>query len=260
MEPFEWTRRDSMGAELSEGLSGGPLELSRFPAMDAAVWSRISPQRAIKEIELTWIQGEPFYVASRAPLQSGPTDQRGHQPYAVTRGSDSVQLLVAADTLEPRTEPFSAESIMKRVHDTYPDVGVAESSLLTEYDSYYYSREGEAPLPVLRVKFEDPEDTWVYIDAARSQLVARVHRMERVERWLYSGLHNLDFAFLYSSGPLWSITVIALSLGGLASSGIGLFLGVKRLRRGAVRVARSPGPAGESLPAATTFQEGSNVR
>jgi hypothetical protein len=100
----------------------------------------------------------------------------------------------------------------------------------------------------------------MYIDVNRSQLVARVHRMERVERWLYSGLHNLDFAFLYYSEPVWMVTVIVLSLGGLASSGIGLFLGVKRLRRNAVRVARSPVSAGDSLPAATTFQEGSNLR
>jgi hypothetical protein len=257
MEPWEWTRRDSIGAELIGGLSGGPLELSRFPEMDTAVWSQLSPERPIKEIELAWIQGDPYYVARRARLQPAATDQRGHQPYAVTRG-DSVELLIAADTLQARREPFSIESLMRRVRETYPDVGIAESRLLTEYDSYYYSREGEAPLPVLRVKFEDPEDTWVYIDATMSQLVARVHRMERVERWLYSGLHNLDFAFLYYSEPLWSVTVIVLSLGGLASSGIGLFLGVKRLRRGAVKVARSPGPVGESLPA-TTFQEGSKV-
>jgi hypothetical protein len=260
MEPWEWTRRESIGAELTEGLSGGPLELERFPVMDTAVWSQLSPGRAIKEIELQRIQGDPYYVAKRAPRQSGAIDQRGHQPYAVTRGDESIELIVAAVTLQPRREPFSVESLMLRVRETYPDIGIAESRLLSNYDSYYYSRESEAPLPVLRVKFQDPEDTWMYIDVNRSQLVARVHRMERVERWLYNGLHNLDFAFLYYSEPVWMVTVIVLSLGGLASSGIGLFLGVKRLRRNAVRVARSPVSAGDSLPAATTFQEGSNLR
>jgi hypothetical protein len=113
-----------------------------------------------------------------------------------------------------------------------------EQQLLSEYDSYYYSRGQQRPLPVLRVKFNDPARTWFYIDPEMSQVLAQVHRLNRVERWLYNGLHSLDFAFWYSS-PLWDVGMIALCLGGLASSGIGLLLGVRRLRRSAARTASS---------------------
>ena len=84
---------------------------------------------------------------------------------------------------------------------------------------------------MLRVKFGDPAQTWFYIDPEMSRVVATVHRLSRVERWLYSGLHDLDFAFWYDRRPLWDIGVITLLLGGLASSGIGLFLGIKRMWR-----------------------------
>ena len=66
---------------------------------------------------------------------------------------------------------------------------------------------------MLRVKFDDPLETWVYVDPALGQLVASIHRLHRVERWLYNGLHSLDFGFWYDRRPLWDIGMILLSLG-----------------------------------------------
>jgi hypothetical protein len=104
--------------------------------------------------------------------------------------------------------------------------------LLTEYDSYYYSRGRQTPLPILRVKFAAADRTWIYVDPDVSQVVARIHKLDRVERWIYNGLHSLDFGFWYDRRPLWDIGVIALSLGALVTTTIGFWLGLKRLRRG----------------------------
>ncbi len=46
----------------------------------------------------------------------------------------------------------------------------SRQALLQDYDDYYYSRSGQAPLPVLRVKFADPLQTWLYIDPRTSQV------------------------------------------------------------------------------------------
>ena len=62
-----------------------------------------------------------------------------------------------------------------------------------------------------------------------------MHRYSRVERWLYNGLHSLDFAFWYNRRPLWDVAMIVLLLGGLTTSSLGLFLGIRRLRRAAAR-------------------------
>jgi hypothetical protein len=141
--------------------------------------------------------------------------------------------------MEIRREPFSVESLVSRLKAAVSDVPIVETTLLTEYDSYYYSRGGQTPLPVLRVKLADPDRTWFYIDPEMSQLLASVHRFSRVERWLFNGLHSLDFSFWYNRRPLWDIGMILLSLGGIASSGIGLWVGIKRVRRGVKRTAGS---------------------
>jgi hypothetical protein len=57
-----------------------------------------------------------------------------------------------------------------------------------------------------------------------------------VNRWLYHGLHSLDFPFLYHRRPLWDVVVILLSLGGIASVATSLTPAWRRLRRHAQRL------------------------
>ena len=237
MDPFAWT--SARGVDVPrDALSGGPVELARYPAWTAPEWKRIAGGRPVKEIELLRIQDDPYYAVRMGarPLgveRAGPVRPRRRN--AAGEEIDSAPLLVVADALTPRREPFSVESLLARLTRSLPEVPVVESELLADYDAYYYARgaarERVAPLPVLRVKFGDPMETWVYIDPALSRVVAREHRLTRVERWLFNGLHSLDFAFWYDRRPLWDIGVIALSLGGLASSGIGLWIGCGRIRR-----------------------------
>jgi len=241
MEPFAWTR--ATGLEVRRDVfTGGAADLSQFASMDPAAWSRLLDGRAAKEIEFARIQDEPYYVARLAaagPLAEAKRRERLHQEYNVTGRAEQNRLLVSAKTLEVRHEPFSAESLVTRLKAAVPSVPIVEQKMLSEYDDYYYSRGQLTPLPVLRVKFGDPAQTWFYIDPEMSQVLAQVHRLNRVERWLYSGLHNLDFSFLYLRRPLWDITMIVLCLGGLASSVFGLLLGIKRLRRGVTRQAEA---------------------
>jgi hypothetical protein len=164
------------------------------------------------------------------------------------RGVDPVRRVVRANPFEIRREPFSPESIANRLNAALPDINIAETQLLTEYDYYYYSRDSQSPLPVIRVKLDDPNKTWLYVDAEIGQLAGQVNSGNRVERWLYNGLHSLDFPFLYYRRPLWDITVIFLSFGGAAVSGIGLVMGVRRVRRGAKRVVDTLGEAPSPNP------------
>jgi uncharacterized iron-regulated membrane protein len=232
MEPFAWTRAEGLEPPRS-AFSGGPLELAEYGAMDPAGWEKLLAGRTAKEVELVRMQGDPYYVvrnAAEVPV-AAQQGERLHQPYAVTGRAETDRLLVSAKTLEPRRGAFSVDSLMARLREAFPDTPVVEQQLLQDYDSYYYSRGRQTPLPVLRVKMGDPAQTWFYIDPEMSRVVAEVHRLSRLERWLYSGLHDLDFSFWYERRPLWDIAVVTLLLGGLASSGIGLFLGIKRIWR-----------------------------
>jgi hypothetical protein len=210
MEPWFWASRGGSGDGIYGSLAGGTVDLTAYPRFDAADWHRVLSGRTIKEVNFAWIQGEPYYVVI---------------------GSSRKGELVGANPLQLRREPFSIDSLMARVREGNPGVPIAESQILSEYDSYYYAQDGAAPLPVLRIKFNDPEQTWFYIDPAMSQAVASYTRRQRLQRWIYHGFHSLDFGFWYSSRPLWDIGIIGLSLGGTILSTIGVVIGYKRLGR-----------------------------
>jgi uncharacterized iron-regulated membrane protein len=232
MEPFEWT--NARGLEFPrDTFTGGRLEVERFAAFDAAAWDVASAGRVLKEIELERIQDEPYYVAkfTASAVDGDAKRERLHQPYYIEGRAQPESVLIDARTLRPREAPFAIESLLARLRAAAPDTAIVGHDLLEEYDSYYYSRGRQAPLPVLRVKFADPLETWAYVDPANSELLATIHRLNRVERWLYNGLHSLDFGFWYSRRPLWDVGMILLCAGALASSAIGLYLGIKRLAR-----------------------------
>jgi len=111
-----------------------------------------------------------------------------------------------------------------------PGIEIKDATWLKEYDSYYYSQEGTRPLPVLRVRFNDPQQTWLYLNPQHGQMT-RYDRMSRVNRWLYKGLHDLDLPFLVYRRPMWDITVIVLSMGGILLSLTTLLPAFRRLRR-----------------------------
>ena len=63
-------------------------------------------------------------------------------------------------------------------------------------------------------------------------IVGRYSARGCVNRWLYHGLHSLDFPVFYFTRPLWDIVVIGLCAAGAILSGLGAVLGFRRLWRG----------------------------
>jgi hypothetical protein len=211
MQPWDWTSTEGgSGAGLRQAFTGRPLNLESFPIPDAAAWEDVLGGKAPKEIEFVNVQGIPHYLV---------------------RGVEPAPVLMTVAPLAVRRELFSVDSLLERFREGNPEAPIVESALLNTYDSYYYARNPKPPLPVLRVKVDDEDATWFYIDPRLSQPLARFSRRERIERWVYHGFHSLDFAFWYDRRPLWDAGVIALLAGGGLSSGIGLFVGVRRLVR-----------------------------
>ena len=213
VDPWYWASDGAMGGAQAAALQGGDLDLRKFPLGLPQI-----PQAAsAKEVEFLTIQGDPYYRV---------------------KGGDSLLTLVSSPRMEVRREPFSIDSIMERVVSPTPELSVIESTVLEDYDSYYYTFDRAAPLPVLRIKFNDPESTWLYVDPQMSELVARAHRRERLNRWIYHGFHSLDFSFWYYKRPLWDVVIVGLSLGGALLSFIGIVIAWKRMWRAVVRSAR----------------------
>lgn len=229
MEPWGWT--NAQGLRVAPGALQDDLVPQRFPALSAVDWS-VLPAQDIKEVEFRSVLGAPYLVASYSVPRTDGSSKRDrlHQPYNIN--GQSAATIAVIDAASGRLQSgFPVESIMLRLTEALPAAEVSDFALLSDYDDYYYSRQGQLPLPVLRVKFDDPAATWLYIDPQRGDVLSLIHKYSRVERWLYSGLHSLDFAFWYHKRPLWDLGVILLLCGGLATSVLGLYLGLRRLWR-----------------------------
>lgn len=230
MEPFAWT--NASGVYVDDAVySEGELDLAAFPALNKLPWTSFTSNE-IKQLDFNWIQGAPYLVAN----YSVPTDadsvkrDRLHQPYNIAGQFEAQSLLI-----NPRTAQlsggFDVQELVVKLDASIPDATAIEYAVLDSYDDYYYSRQSQLPLPVLRIKFDDPAASWVYVDPQRGELLSVVHKWSRVERWLYNGLHSLDFAFWYHQRPLWDIGVMVLLFGGLGTSLIGLYFGLRRCSR-----------------------------
>jgi hypothetical protein len=233
MEPWDWTLRDEVEKNVEQAFNSVTLDLGSFQQFDVAAWSGILAGRALKEVEFTNILDEPHYIARTSPDATSIVGwpDGGHQPYFISRDPDNARIVIAANPLQERKEVFTTDVLVSRLKQAIPNTPIVSSTFLPEYDSYYYSRDAQAPLPVVRVQLADADRTWVYLDPEVGQVVGQANRFNRVERWLYNGLHTLDFSFLYYNRPVWDAVVIFLTLGGAAVSAIGLIMGVKRMRR-----------------------------
>lgn len=113
-----------------------------------------------------------------------------------------------------------------------PDSELVKLDKITEYDNYYYTTHNRyMPLPVFRARFFDIENTWYYIDATTSKILARSTQTDRIKRWLYNGLHSLNFQFLLVNWPLREAIVIFLSITGVIFSLTSLVMAWRRLRK-----------------------------
>jgi hypothetical protein len=162
--------------------------------------------------------GEPLYAAYEPPPGPERSDPAAAAD-APARGPALRRVLVRAGGQAAHVRHgFSEEELVAAARAAMPGFEPADVSWLTEFDEYYYSRTRGRGLPALRVKFDDPDRTWLYFDSHDGTLVQAHVGRSRQERWLYQGLHSLDFPGLYQSPGAWYPLVIGLSLGGLALS------------------------------------------
>jgi len=151
-----------------------------------------------------------------------------------------VQTGAASYALDPNGErrpAWSDAAMREAAARLLPQARIVEQEWLQRYDAYYYSREPhtmtgqrERPLPVLRLRFDDPQSHWVVIDPASGQIVQLSSSRQRTERWLFAFLHSFDLPLFLNTRPLWDGWMLGFSLAGLGLSLSAVVLAWRRLR------------------------------
>ncbi len=193
----------------------GGASLSAFEEKDPLTAIASIRDFGAKELELTSFDGQPVYLAT-----NGDGDTR----IVPVRG--------------PPRESFGAEAIMRVVRNG-AGKDLADLRIIDAYDAYYLDRRRELPLPVVYAEMNDALRSRFYIDPKTARVVGSYNARNFVSRWLYHGLHSLDFPWLYNYRPLWDIVVITLMLGGTALCVTSLVLAWRVLARKIARLARA---------------------
>ncbi len=227
MDPWSWHPGTAPTRDQRERLAGGPLVTADLPA--AAV------RRALEA------------YAPRVPKEIDVIRFRGHYYASAAEGLVSFDAphLGAAEQVPP-------DQLMAATSLVMPGVPIEGLHWMDDYDAYYYDRDrrrsasarsatADKSLPVLRVRYRDPQRTWLYFDPRHGTIARKEERLTRLNRWLYHGFHSFDFPFLYYRRPLWDIVVIALSIGGLTLSASTLPASWRRIKRHAKRVTSRTG-------------------
>lgn len=238
LEPWGWQTGSAPSRDQQQAVAGGPLDLSRLTPLALRTAGRALANGSSDPRELEFIQfgGEPFLLAYRPPKNSGPPPIR--EPIAAFLSTVAISDYgLVPLTPEPTVfDRFDRHAVLAAAVKSMPDAELVDETWLDEYDAYYYDRDRLLPLPVLRARFEDPDHTWLYLDPRRGQILRSEVRRTRLNRWLYHGLHSLDFPFLYNRRPLWDLVTLTLCLGGLALSLTPAISGWRRLRQGVRKV------------------------
>jgi len=220
MNPGNWSPGPDASLAEVHSFAGAPLDTRAFTMSPLQAWNSLNRCLRPKEIELIMFNAEPYYLGRETPFH--------------------VRLLRAdrAGTGCLSQVPLSqVETASRRLAG---GASVLSVDTLTSYDGYYYDRKKQKPLPVVRIRLADQKQTWLYVNPETALIQARYTVRSRWERWLYNGLHSLDFPFLYYHRPLWDLVVIILSVGGFALSITGIVLTVRYLQKSYKKRPRVP--------------------
>ena len=243
MGPFNWFRSAPSSRAEREASTGGPLkaELLTIDSMKAAL-AAIGPSFVPKELESMQFRGEPFWVGRQAPTseQAVVWMHEGLLPRA-PRPRLEHRYVSAVHPERGAVTTFGRDAMTDIAKAAMPGVQMEDAVWIQEYDGYYYDLRSSRPLPVLRVRYLDENATWLYLDPEQGGIVQRSTSTSRLRRWLYQGLHSLDFPFLYFRRPLWDIVVIVLSIGGTVLSFTTMVPAWRRLKRHALRAVKASG-------------------
>ena len=201
MDPFAPRPRAPASEQARQALRHalrGPLMLHAFDAKHPReALASLDAHPSVVELELVSIGSEPVYLATAgAGTRFVPLDGRA----------------------------FDELRVREVVRQAAGAAGIAELRMIDEYDRYYLDRRRRLPLPVLLLRLDDSGSSRYYIDPRTARIAGSYSDADWSSRWLYHGLHSLDFPWLYDHRPAWDIVVIAFMLAGTALSVTSLVL------------------------------------
>lgn len=205
MTPFSWTPSTSLNEKELQLWQKGSFLLSDISSETWDNFLDITKGASLQESNFTVFNKDIYTTVYQANSCS--------QLYNLTKPNKPPKVKDYTTIIESFNLNNSIESI----------------ELLNKYDNYYYSRHNTKELPVIKVNTSNK--TSYYISPKTTTILYKCATRNRIQRWIYHGLHSLDFSFLAWRRPLWDIILFILLIGGTIVSFTGVILGYRFIRR-----------------------------
>lgn len=222
------------------GLVGGLF----LTAWIASGWLSVNPFKLFARTQLSdvqrmayagWTEGSAYGITTAAIAEAGAggaTDISfawvGGNSYVVARNPDGIAL---ADAQSGQPVTIDDAALVQAARGVLPSASVVAAERLTEEELYWYSHHNKRPLPVVKVRFDDPSATWLFLDPATGAIAGLSDRSARTYRWLFNFLHDYDLPVLLRNQPARDLIVWILSIAGLVVSVSGVVIGWRTLTR-----------------------------
>lgn len=142
-------------------------------------------------------------------------------------GLDAQQLFLVTPTAgnstpgQPHLRPDEVSAIGARLQ------AACQPAVPVDVRDSYHLAQSMPSAPVVRLVCGD---VWIHIDSANGAIAERLDSSRRAYRWLYSGLHTLDFPALIARPMLRTALIMALCGCGLIFSLTGVVIAWRRLK------------------------------
>ncbi|WP_020168527.1 MULTISPECIES: PepSY domain-containing protein [Methylotenera] len=180
-------------------LTGGKINWQKFNSVDTSFVA------GAKQLEWVQLAGNPYVIATfnqdsqKVLSQLGVSDDFAFSAFT----SQSTQLLEGANCTIP---------------------------ILVDKNDAYRSATAKPSAQLLRVVCDDAKKTWFHIDGSNAQIIEKIDHSRRWYRWLYGGLHTLDFPVLDTHPQFKTALVMIFCVLGFMFSLTGVVLSLRRLR------------------------------
>lgn len=192
MNPLKWASEDTLNESEASIWKGGNYSLFNSDNSLKIAFSKLLEKHHSKEIKFTLYNAQPYLVS-----------------YNHANTVKHIQLNDNGSIINAANMSTIKSMILK----LKPNTTIMASDILNDYDDYYYNKHRTLPLPIYRFKLKDNQCTWYYVNPQTLNVVKKMQTDNKVERWLYNGLHSFDFPILFFKRPLWDVVVAILLLG-----------------------------------------------
>lgn len=150
-------------------------------------------------------------------------------PYLLARDNGGTRVMTPSGSSAESALPTAA--ILAATQAAFPGTEIGVPIPIPQDDIYARVRSSDGVGGHgLRMVLQDQAASWVYVNPESGRVIEVMDRSRRLYRWLFFGLHTLDFPFL-ASDWIWTPVILGLLGLGFAFSMTSVVIGWRRLRR-----------------------------